>query len=133
MFKRLLYAFEAIGVLMASLQLMLLRVRRVAVLFGPVFAAAAVCFHLFGGVDGWGAPFYRLIGAEEAESYKSHPVLIGLTFIYTVTVDITILNLMIAIMTDTYFKARAADSTQHTPALATPSHTTSDPLTHRWG
>ena len=86
---------------------MMLQLRRIFVPYLLLAAGAAVCFQLFGSPDGWKSPFYRFISIEDedtASTIASYPTLNGLTWLYTLAVDIAVLNLMIAVMTDTYFK-----------------------------
>ena len=105
--KRLMSAFAAVGELMASLTQMLSKVRRVIVPVVLVLAAAVVNFRLFGTADDAWAPIFRFIGSENSDAYaQQRPMVMIITIIYTLFFDILILNLMIAIMTDTYFKVR---------------------------
>ena len=106
LFTRLLCAFETVGVLFASLSRMLFRVRVVGTPFVLIFVAFAVCFHLFGAEASWREVWYTFIGLENTDDgrYEDRPMLMIIRTVYNLMIDITILNLMIAIMTDTYFK-----------------------------
>lgn len=99
---RLLAAFEPVGVLIEALTLMLVRVQIALVPYILVAISASVCFHLFRAPDRWLSPWRRFVGADEVDA--TDPTVFFITWVYTLAVDITILNLMIAIMTDTYFK-----------------------------
>ena len=100
---KLLGAFEPVGVLLASIYRMMMQLRRVIVPYLMLFLAFSICFQLFDAPDGWLSPLYRFLEADDPESDKTHLLLLASSS-YTIAIDLLILNLMIAIMTDTYFR-----------------------------
>jgi hypothetical protein len=96
---RLLQAFEPVGVLIQALNLMMKNVVTALVPYVLVAGAASTCFQLFEAPDNWMSPWLRFIGSDDVAALNSPTELLIITWIYALAVDITILNLMIAIGT----------------------------------
>ena len=74
--KRLLSAFDAVGVLFAALTQMVLKVRRVIVPIVLAFMVSCVNFAIFTNGEQMTAPIMRFIGSEED---YTDPLLIFIT------------------------------------------------------
>ena len=109
---RLVGAFETVGVLLAALTMMMMQLQRVVVPYLLLAAAFSVCFQLFDSLDGWRSPWLRFIGIQDDEGVGEDGMLMLTVWVYTIAIDVTVLNLMIAIMTDTYFKVARGRATQ---------------------
>lgn len=101
---RLMEAFETVGVMLVAITEMIYRVSAAFVPYILVAVAGSICFELFDSPDRWLSPWRRFIGADIPEGAIENEALFVVMWVYTLAVDVTILNMMIAIMTDTYFK-----------------------------
>ena len=93
-----------VGVMLNSLAEMFYKA---SAAFVPLFLfiiAGSICFQLFDAPDRWLTPWTRFIGADVTEGADESSYLLATMWIYSIAVDVTVLNMMIAIMTDTYFK-----------------------------
>jgi len=99
---RLLCAMKGVGVLFASISHMIYRLGRVVIPALMVGIAVSVSFQLFNSPDGWLNPLYRFISVND-DTMDVEWELAVMSWAYTLVIDLLLLNLMIAIMTETYF------------------------------
>lgn len=100
---RLLTAMESVGVLFASMSHMIYHLQRVIIPYVMLVIGFSVCFQLFDSPDGFLSTTYRFIGIDDDELDKANPELTVMSWLYALAIDLLLVNLMIAIMTETYF------------------------------
>ena len=111
---KLLYVYRQVGVLLTALLSMMQSVKRVVVLYVVIFIGASIAYGVLSAdrdqtditstFGGYYIPFFSFMGLLESDVLEYTPVAI-FHFIYTGAIDIIILNLVIAIMTDRYFRS----------------------------
>ena len=111
---KLLYVYRQFGEVLTALMSMIGVVQNVVVLYVVIMLGCSIGYGVL-SVDreendttrafgGYYIPFFSFMGVLEADVMKYTPVAIFHLF-YTLVIDIAVLNLIIAIMTDMYFKA----------------------------